>query len=436
MLLALGGFGLAGAQATGETLVNLADGLTAQEAVALGLRQNAGLRALRKVQEVAVAGVSTARTLSNPELRMGWRDLEDTRPARRIGDFDVAVRWSPPRLGERDFKSDSALARLGEADAEIAAAEQKLAAEILFLHTKAVLLDEQIRLAEAAVALREQMVELIQNQVKMEVKSLFDQNVAELALADARSVPASYRTERLLCVTRLASDLDLPPGTEVKIQADAGPWAHEPRPLDTEELVKKAVTGRAELATASARYDEAKSLVRLRKRERYPWFSFFQVGRQFELESANDSWGFRLGIDLPIFKWNSATLRESVASVERWQFEYEALKRKISLEVEELVAQLRGRYARLEEFRQKIEPIAVRDRQLAQQAVALGQADQLQDLMAAARQLQRQRDYLADLLECRRLESELDRATGSAIGVGERGRQGQPLHPRCVHKER
>lgn len=395
--------------------IDLSDGLSPREAVSLALRQNPALLALRQTREIAVAGISQARALSNPELRVGWTDLDEGWIAPRNNDYDLAVRWSPPRPGERHLKSDGATGKVSEAVGQIAEAEQRLAADILFLHTKIIFLDEQIALAETAVKLRERMVEFVEGQVKAEVKSLLDLNMAELALADIRLLPGAYRTERLLCRSRLASELNLPYSVDMKMQPEGDPLVLKTRPLDVPGLIDKALVNRAEFAVAAARSSQAQAMLSLKRKERYPWFSFLQFGRQFEHGSASDSWGFRFGIDLPISKWNRESIQAPSAEMERCRLEYENLKRRISLEVEQLVVQLLARYGTLEHFSRTMDTVAGRNLELSEQAVILGQEDRLLYLMAEARQLQRKQNYLADLLDCRRLEIELDRATGSVI---------------------
>jgi hypothetical protein len=74
-----------------------------------------------------------------------------------------------------------------------------------------------------------------------------------------------------------------------------------------------------------------------------PWFSFFQVERRSDPGThAESSWGFRFGINLPIFKWNDEPLRAARADMERCQFEYASAESRIRLEIEELTTQLRA----------------------------------------------------------------------------------------------
>ena len=143
--------------------VNLADGLSAVEAVRLALRQNPDLAALRKGRDVAEGAVSEAKAFADPELRTGRLNLDDD--WFRTGNYNIGVRWSPPRLGERGERGRRAQSRVAEIEADIAAAEQSLAAEVRLLHWQIVFLGEQIRLAEASLGVRERIVTFLDAQV-------------------------------------------------------------------------------------------------------------------------------------------------------------------------------------------------------------------------------------------------------------------------------
>jgi outer membrane protein, heavy metal efflux system len=392
--------------------VNASDGLSAGEAAILAVQRNPQLLALRKGHSVAEGRVSEAKALPNPELRTGRIDFGDDSAGIRSRNYNLGLRWSPPRPGEMGLKGSGALRAVSEADGEIAAAEQKLATEIRLLHTKIVFLDEQIKLAEASTRVRQQIVDFIGAQVEAGTKTLLDQSVAELALADSRSVTGAYQLERRLAATRLAGELDLPRSTDLRIQVEGEPLLFQARAFDEAGLIESALTLRPELEAISARCSQADTALQLRKRDRYPWFSFIQLDREFDVGQASDSWGFRLGVDLPIFKWKASLLRAPTAEAERCALEMTAAKRGIAQDVEELVEYLRTRASELEYYRQTIEPLVNRDVQLSQQARDAGNGDEFLCLTAEARRLRGRQDYLTKLLDYRRLEVQLDGALG------------------------
>jgi outer membrane protein TolC len=395
--------------------VNLADGVSPREAVALALERSHEIQVLRKGRSAAEFGVSAARVLPDPELRTGRVDFVDDAGGLGSQNYNLALRWSPPRLGERSLKGSSALGKVAEVAGEISAAEQKLAAEVRLLHMKIVFLDEQIKLADASVRLREQMVEFLGTQVETGVKNILDQNVAELSLADSRSVSAAYRLEKRVAMNRLAADLGLARSGDLKLQVEDDPLGLPAAPIDSAALDATAMARRPEFAVLGARCAQTDAALDLAKKERYPWLSFVQLSRDFGGPTRSNTWGLRLGIDLPIFKWGGATVDAPAAEAEQCRLEIEAARSEITRQVEESAERLRSAASDLEYYRQSVQPLSERAVELTRHAVEAGQADLLQRLTAEARSLGHQQTYLAKLLDYRTLEIELDQALGRAI---------------------
>ncbi len=137
--------------------------------------------------------------------------------------------------------------------------------------------------------------------------------------------------------------------------------------------------------------------------------------REFGASHGTDTWGFRVGIDLPILKWARPMLQAPAADRERHAQEAAATRGSIRLEVEALVERLRARAGELEPHRQTVEPLAARAVELSEHAVAAGQSDLTQVLTATARQLLARQTYLDKLLDYRWLEIELDQTLGNTI---------------------
>ncbi|MCW5981109.1 MAG: TolC family protein [Bryobacteraceae bacterium] len=408
------GGGLRNATATQDAGVDLSQGLTPREAVSLALKRNRRLMALRKGRLAAEGGVYEATRLRDPELRTGRFDFSDDSAGLWSQNYSLALRWSPPRIGERRFKGNQATAKVDEMDGEIAAAEQELAEEVRLLHVTIALMDQQIQLADRSAQLREQIVQFVESQVEAGTKSLLDQSIAELALADARAAPEAYRLDRDLSMSRLAGELDLPRLARFQIRPDRNPVDFHPQIFDAPRLVETALARRPELAIAAAQCSQAGATLHLRDGERYPWLSFVQLSREFGA-FRSDTWGFRVGIEVPVFKWSHRFVQGPAAEVDRCALETEAERNRIRLEVEDLVERLHARQRELEYHLHKIAPLADRDVEIAERAVAAGEADMLQRLTAEARNLARRQAYLTKLAEYRRLEIELDRAVGQAI---------------------
>jgi hypothetical protein len=81
-----------------------ADGLSADEAVAVGLVLNPDLRAFRRERGVAEGELIAAGLLPNPELALGWSFIENVTRSFVTSGFEVGINWAPARPGERGAK--------------------------------------------------------------------------------------------------------------------------------------------------------------------------------------------------------------------------------------------------------------------------------------------------------------------------------------------
>jgi outer membrane protein TolC len=404
----------AGISAAVDAPVDLSDGISAQEAVALAIRNNYRQLSLGKAREAALGEVSRAKAFSEPEIRFGTSGLDDSRIKSQGVTYNLEFQWTPPRLGERGLKGDRAMGKVYETEGAIAVEQHDLAAKILSLHAQIVFLDEKIALAEAAVKLRETILEFVDSQVKAQLKTLLDRNIADLALADARLIPENYRANRLVYLNQLAVELNLS-AADLKIQKEPDALVLKPLLLDLPSLIDAALVNRHELSITSARIAEAENTLSLNKKERYPWFSAIRTGPEFDTDHSSRSWRFLVEVEIPVFKWNNGYLRTPAAEVQQSQADLADLKKQIRMQVEKAATQLQAHYKALEQIDKTIVPILSRELTLAEESMKLGQADRMQYLLAQAQGLQRRQSYLTDLLEYRRLEIELDRVTGNIL---------------------
>jgi cobalt-zinc-cadmium efflux system outer membrane protein len=393
--------------------VNLGDGLSAREAVALALARNPELLALRKGQAVAQAYVSQARTLPNPELRFSVSDIDSDPDGEGLVKNTVGIRWSPPRPGELALKSRIEQSRVDEVAGSIGVAEQRLAADVRLLHQTISLIDEQIRIADETVRIRQEILAVVQAQLKAGVKSLLELNVVEISLAEAHAVADRYRLERRLQFARLAARLDLPRNYQVPLQSEGDPLAFRPPQIERERMVASALEHRMEVKSAGARCARAELGVKAANRERYPWLSFAQVSRRAAVGEDPASWGFQWGVDLPLFNWRGGgELQAGTAELAQCRLQQQAVKAGIAAEIDELRLRLELAAKELEAQAQAMGPEAQRNLERARAALAEGQADATEPLLAQARQLTARLAYVTKLMDVRALEIALEQAAG------------------------
>lgn len=393
--------------------VDLGDGLSAREAVVLALVRNPELLALRQGQAVAQAYVSRARTLPNPELRFSVSDIDTDPDGDGLVKNTVGIRWSPPRPGELALKSRIEQSRVDEVAGAVGVAEQRLAAEVRLLHHTLSLIDEQIRIADETVRIRQEILAVVQAQVASGVKSALDLNMVELSVAEARAVPDRYRLERRVQFARLAAKLDLPRNYQVRLQSEGDPLAFRPPRIEQERMVASALEHRMEVKSAGARCARAELGVKAANRQRYPWFSFVQLSRRAAVGEDPASWGFQWGVNLPLFNWRgSGELQANSAELAQCRLQQQAVKAGIAAEIEELRLRLELAAKELEAQAQAMGPESERNLERARAALAEGQADATEFLLAQARQLTARMAYVTKLMDVRALEIALEQAAG------------------------
>jgi outer membrane protein, heavy metal efflux system len=131
-----------------------ADGLSADESVAVALFLNPEVRAARKERGIAEGELVAAGLLPNPDLQLTWLHIENFTRSLATSGFDIGLTWAAPRPGERRARRARAEARIEEVRAQIADEEWRLAAEARKAHAALWGAHERLRLADAALRLQ------------------------------------------------------------------------------------------------------------------------------------------------------------------------------------------------------------------------------------------------------------------------------------------
>jgi outer membrane protein TolC len=390
--------------------INLADGISAGEAVRLVLERDQTLAALEKARQTAGLKARAATALPDPELRTSRFDFQNDSGGMWSQNYNLALRWSPPRPGERELAGRAALGRASEVDGAISMARQKLAADVRLLHMDLVFLERQIQLAESLADVRLSASGFVAEQARAGLKTLLDRSEAELALAEARAQVEDLRLERRVKRRRFAVEIGLAPAAAFTLQTEGDPLSYA---LDVPAAgAAPAFNGRAELAVLSAKCSEAEAVLKLGETARYPWFSFLQVSRDLGGPRAPNAWGFRFGVDLPVFRWKREDLLAPRAGLEQCRAETAAERNRISAEVDDALERLRASADRLAFQAKTVDSLLPKAVEAAEAAVAAGESDMLPRYAAEARRLTREQARLTQLRDYRRLEIELALAMG------------------------
>lgn len=388
-----------------------------EEAVQRALRHSPEAQAARASVAVAAAGIEEARVLPAPEFRLSLNNF----------DFDsqtleerttVGIRYSPPRPRELSLKQQIARARRETVEAEVRAAEEKIAARVRLAYRQAVIAEERAGLAARIADLHRGARTVVLRQVSAGIKEAGENELAELALSEAES---ELRRARLAAETakRKLARLIHPAGGD-GFSLDSGPalLAVPAQPLDTARLVSAALRTRADVAQAEGVCRQLQAAESLARTERHPWISYVQVTHRVTPIPDRGAWGFQVGVELPVFRpAAAAAVRTAAAQRARCEAQRQAVEARVQREVEDSAAALEQLRRELEELDRARSGPAERALQLARAALAQGRADRVDALNAEARILRLRDRWLERRVLYAELETQLESAAGGAPAI-------------------
>jgi outer membrane protein TolC len=244
-----------------------------------------------------------------------------------------------------------------------------------------------------------------------------DLAMTRLEVAGAVDDRAALLSERDEALAELRQLVALPVGTEITVVAAPETLTPIELAADDAALVRAALEARPELRARAARVAEAEAEVYLEKAEQWPWFSFVQVGYELDTDPEPDpaAFSFALGIELPLFDWNTDGIAAAKAEVARRQADEEATVREIAAAVEAAAARVRSTARRLATMREVLLPAAEESAHMIEQALAAGAVDPLQTTVIEEQRLRAQRRYLEALQEHREAVAALEAAIGGPL---------------------
>ena len=345
--------------------------------VALALRDNPRLRALRARAATARARSEGAGRGSNPELRFTGLTLDDI-----VGDdikFEIALRARVGRPGTLDAGRDKAVWLARGIDARVLAGEVAVGASV---RRALVGLDA----ARGSIAALSRLVELTR-ELRDRQRARMSQGLAtqlDVARTDVRLARLEDRRLQVLAErARLRAELEGLLGGRPPVAPRLGEGLPDGRVVASgltatdDELVARALTRRAEAAAAIAGIGRAGAEAFIERSRNIPWFSFVQVGyeshrsrKTLPIPKKGTHWGVGVGIDIPVFDWASNGADRATALLRQRKAEAEAVAFEITAEVRFSAARLRSAQRRLAHVAGVLLPTARAATRSAEAAVA------------------------------------------------------------------
>jgi len=389
------------------------DGISADEAVAIALFLNPGLRAFRKERGVAEGELVAAGLLPNPGLQVTWLHIEHFTNSLGTSGIEAALDWAPPRPGELGAKKARARARINEVRAQIAGEEWRLAAEVRQSYTALLAAEERLRLVQTSLRLQERIRQFVRDKRQLGDASNLDVNLVDLEFAQVLREELALTNERDRVRLELNNLLGLPPQVELKFQTGADPLAYSPFNLDAAALERAFLEHRPDLLAAREKYEGAEQSLRLAYLQRWPWFRFGPAYSRDELNGqAGNRWGVGLGIELPLANLNQGEIAIREAERERLREEFTARLHAVRGEVHEAYRKLEAQARLIRLFEQSIRPALEENVRLTEAGFQAGELNLLQVITTQDKALKSRRDAVEAQFEYWKAVYELERATG------------------------
>jgi outer membrane protein TolC len=392
----------------------LADGLSSDEAVAVGLFLNPALRAFRRERGVAEGQVVAAGVLANPELEVTWLHIENFTRSLATSGFDIGLRWAPPRPGEIGARRARAEARLAEVRAQVADAEWKLAADVRKAHAALWAARERRRFADAALALQARVRNVLRDKRELGDASRLEANLIELEYLETLRERELILTEDARAREDLNRLLGLAPRAEIVLQGEE--LAYRGLRLHPGVLERVMVARRPDLRAAREEYEQAQQQLRLAHIQRIPWFRF---GPAFERDGGEEGTVNKLGIgvafEIPLANLNRGELHQLDAARERLREGFAAKVHAARSEVADALRMLRAQERLVRLFEDEIRPALDENAQLTDAALELGEVNVLQFVAAQSRVLKSRREFIEARLDYWKAVFDLERALGARV---------------------
>ena len=182
-------------------------------------------------------------------------------------------------------------------------------------------------------------------------------SLARLAFVDAADRLAEASMELKDRRAAMNNLLALEPGASWAIGGPAGGILD---PLEAapayETALEEALRSRPETQERAARLAQAHAEVARERLRQLPWLSFAQASREVRPKSDALSWGFAVGVDIPVERWFAGDVQAKSADLEVRRQEERAAVTAIAGQVAEAVQRVRGAVERYQEVRRSLVP--------------------------------------------------------------------------------
>lgn len=381
-------------------------------------------RSTRARADAALVAASP-RLYANPELTIS--------AGPRIGangvgvDVDVGL-WQQLQIaGERKLRIAAANRLQDLTDAEIDRVRWEVRCDVQAAFHRALVERERAALAMRVLTFQEEVLGVVERQVKAGDAATLSLRLAEAEVAQARQARVAADQSHRVSRIRLAQLAGWPTGRVPRV---AGELGSPRRPPTTDELVAIAKGELPSLRASEAALAEARSRVAVARRETWPRPSIGVQYRREDNPSPERPYDVVLGgiaLSIPSFQTNQGERAQARADVHVARAELDAATFLLTARIEEARSEVVAAAERMEAYGSEILPRLEENLVLLRRSFELGEIDILSLSVGRERFLRIQSDALTAHVDYLTAEAGLERV----VGLGLRDR----LHADPVERE-
>ncbi len=355
--------------------VSLDDGLSQDEAVAVALWNNAQFQADLAALGFARADLIEADMLANPVFSILFPIGPKLLEAKL--NLPIDVLWQRPhRIAAAKLDAQSLSENLIEHGLALIRDVQTTYADLW-------LAQERVRLAQQDAQLRVQMADLAQRRLRAGDISELAASAAYVDSLQATDVTKRFSEQAIILTQRLNTLLGL---ISDDTTFDIIPLDITSRsPVSIDELLKTAFAARPDLRAAELTIEAAGERLGWEQSKIYNLIAIIDAKDKGE-DFLTVGPGF--AVEVPVFNQNNGNIARAEAELEQAARQYQAVRQKIALQVQEAHTQYVSAYGQLELWRSDIVPSLDKAVERAQKSFAAGEVSYLLVLEAMRKLLE------------------------------------------------
>jgi outer membrane protein, heavy metal efflux system len=292
---------------------------------------------------VATAGKVTASQRPNPSLSVTPSYNTTTRipsPWVVAPALDIPLETAGKRgyrIAQADHLSEAAKLKIGAVAWEV---RSRLRGHLVELY----LANETKRLLAAQRETQEQVIHLLEAQLKAGAVSPFEITLARVALQRTELGLHDAERQRGEAEAQLASAIGIPASALQPARLSFESLAKPPPDLPMADAQRQALLNRADILGAVAEYAASESALQLELAKQYP---DIHLSPGYEFDQGDNKWSVGLTVTLPVLNQNQGPIAEAEARRSEAAVQFNALQARVLGELDRAAAAYRGALAKI-----------------------------------------------------------------------------------------